>query len=118
MSLENIKQFYQLATTDDALRQKLNEINTHVAKESVKPENLKALTEQWVLPIATEYGVPFTYDELMGYNETLKTQQGELSPEELETVAGGIGGGFAVCFIVGSGVYVDFLDALCFFVGI
>ena len=118
MSLEQVKQFYQMVTTDEAVRMRLNGINEQVAGQALDAESIKEFAEKWILPIAAEYGVPFTYEELKEYNETLKNPQGDLSMEELDSVAGGVGAGGGICFFVGLAIGIEAGDAFCVIFGL
>jgi hypothetical protein len=118
MSQENIKQFYQTFATDEALKAQLAELLKPYQEQEMEESKKAELVESILLPIATQKGLPFTIGELRQYEiENAKGESnGELSVEELATVAGGNIGG-AVCFIIGVGAGI--LDiSLCFFVGI
>jgi predicted ribosomally synthesized peptide with nif11-like leader len=68
MSKENAKAFVQAVLNDEELRQRTG---------AMKPEEL--------IPFAKEMGFDFTLDEL----KEVKKDDIELSPDELEAVAGG-----------------------------
>jgi len=93
MSVENIKSFFKKLEDDENFR---NEFLKNGKIEKDKPET--------ILMAASEAGYPFTMEEL----ETVKNEEKEkeLSPEELEKIAGGYGIG--LCFNIGTG-YFDYM---------
>lgn len=113
MSVENIKSFFKKLEDDENFR---NEFLKNGKIEKDKPET--------ILMAASEAGYPFTMEEL----ETAKKEEKELSPEELEKIAGGIG--VAICFNLGVGAFdykqhqdtqSDYLynrNAVCFILGL
>lgn len=104
MSMENVKKFYQAVATDESLRVRLSALNKQYDGEALDEEKKAALVEKLVLPIAAEKGLDFTMEDLRQYNENInkRSEDGELSSDELDAVAGGlkIGG---ICFIIGLG---------------
>lgn len=120
MSIENVKQFYQLAVTDQELRQELTRLSEQAGVQAIDKSKAESMIEQLVIPIATQRGLPFTIDDLQQYNQELKKAQasGELSAEELDSVAGGVGVGGGACFFIGLAGAIDIGDAFCFFIGI
>lgn len=118
MSLENVKSFYDLAVKQEEVRSKLNKISSQEAGQTIDVKQAEELAIQFVLPLAAEYGLPFTLEDLHQFNETMKQSSapGELSAEELEAVAGGVTGGVGWCFIVGLAGLVD-VGSFCVFIG-
>ena len=110
MSQENVKQFYQKLAADETIRTKLTDLFQPYAGQELDEERRTTLANQILLPFAEEQGLPFTLEELRQFEEDLikRKADGELSEEELEAVAGGLGIGFALCIFVGLGLGVMF----------
>jgi hypothetical protein len=93
MAKENIKKFEEMLQSDAELRDKIkasSEAYVHMGKEADE----RAFFEEVIAPVAEGCGAPFTYDEVV----ELKSQMGEISEEELESVAGGK---WAFCIFLG-----------------
>lgn len=122
MSMENVKQFYQLVVTDQELRQQLTVLSEQSEVQAMDQYKVASLIEQQIIPIATQRGLPFTMEDLERFNQELKeaSENGELSVEELDSVAGGLGGGAGAGFCVGFGIggAVGFGFGACFIIGI
>ena len=117
MSLENVKQFYQMVAVDEIVRTKLADLfqtnQTQQADEAKKAELVTSL----LLPFAAEQGFHFTLEELRQYEQenAKRVAESELSNDELEAVAGGdVAAG--ACFIIGFGAGL-FTVSLCIFIG-
>lgn len=82
MSKQQIAAFFQAASQDEILTQKV--------KSAVSPANMIA--------IATEYGYQFTEDELLQFELERRQSSSDiedLSERQMEAVAGGL---FGICF--------------------
>ena len=82
MSTTNIVVFLQRVADDTALQEQIKALGT---QEAVR-------TEEVVLQLAAEQGLPFTVEELQAFvveQAKAAAEQGELSDDELEQVAGG-----------------------------
>jgi hypothetical protein len=82
-------------------------------------EKRAALMEKYVLPIAAEIGFAFSLEELRQYEEEMvqASKNHELDDDELEAVAGGLGGAAGFCFLIGAGLGFA-LPAFCLAVGV
>lgn len=106
MSKENVKAFYELAAKEEGVRNKLAELFKPYEGKELSEEEKSKLTETLIIPVAAEYGLPFTMEEWISFVEDAKassSKEGELSNEELESVAGGFAIGLTFCFLVGAG---------------
>ncbi|MDO4538538.1 MAG: hypothetical protein Q4B54_10290 [Coriobacteriales bacterium] len=81
MALENVAKFEELLRTDEATKAKIDELFS--AWEGDKADD-EAAFEAVVAQVATEAGLPFTYEEL---KECASDK--DVDDEQLEAVAGG-----------------------------
>jgi predicted ribosomally synthesized peptide with nif11-like leader len=118
MSIENVKQFYQVLATDEELKANLTELMKPYQGLEMNEGNRIELAEKILLPIAAEKGMAFTVEDLHQYEREVsqKNQTGELSDEEMEAVAGGLGIAFALCIIIGFGAGVH--TGFCWITGL
>lgn len=119
MAKENIKKFYEAVAADEGIRNRLNDLNKPYQGEEMNEEKKAALLEKLVLPIAAEMGLGFSMEELRQYEEEMVQAHAshELDDQELEAVAGGMGGAAGFCFLVGAGLGFA-LPAFCLVVGV
>ena len=103
---EDIKKFEELLKTDEAFQKKLVDA-TQAYNGDTTPE---AIFNNVLVPVASEYGITSTYDELKDYLEGLASVQ-ELNEDEMEQVAGGskdsstaYGAGMTFCLYAGLGL--------------
>ena len=97
MSVENVKAFYEALQKDTELQEKVNAADAAYTGDA---ENKAAAAAAIILPIAKEAGFDFTAEELLeAAAGAAKKEDGEISEDELEAVAGGT----AVCVILGFG---------------
>ncbi len=102
--MKTIADFYEQITTDTELQQKLA-----AAQTESKSDDPRAAFEQ-IIPVIREAGYDFTYDELKAYAEENKPDSaGEMSLEELDSVAGGKG----FCIIFGATADKDGVYCYC-----
>lgn len=97
---ENMKKFIELVSKDEVLQEKLNTV-----QEQEEQENIKA-----IIALASEYGITLTEVDFQNAKES-----GELSEEELTSVAGGNG-----CYCPGWGYgygWDNFKEWNCYCVG-
>ena len=120
MSIENVKQFYQMVISEEDLRQKLAELGGRMGARDLDQVKAERMVEQYIIPLAAERGLPFTVGDFQQFNKELKDAKGsgELSAEELDSVAGGVGPGGGFCIGVGFAFAVEIGDAFCFIVGL
>lgn len=78
MAKENILKFFDRARNDEALRKKVD------ALESADPSSL----EEELARLSRDVGTPFTPEEL---KDAVRNAHGEIPDEELDPVAGGRG---------------------------
>ena len=88
MSVENVVNFFKKLEQDEAFRIKL-----------AKDERLKNKSFDSLRTVAAAEGFSFSEDEFKQAQEDMKDI--ELSEEELDKVAGGVGIGIGVCLLVG-----------------
>ncbi len=74
MSKETVREFFKVAEKDDALQEKLKAGNSSTS----------------IVQMAADRGYEFTTKELQAFMQEAIAADGELSQEELETVAGGL----------------------------
>ena len=91
MSIENVKQFYEAVSQDEALKQKLVELSRKHQGEAIDETKELALIEQEILPMAAQSGYAFSMEDLKAYGEEMKqaNMNCELSDAEMEAVTGG-----------------------------
>jgi predicted ribosomally synthesized peptide with nif11-like leader len=97
MSIENAKVFYEKVKTDQDLQQKIGEL------AKAKP----AETESIIIKVAGEKGFEFTLEEMRTVMKGLAAvapKSGELTDNELESVAGGAKGTWIALSIISIGV--------------
>jgi hypothetical protein len=94
MAQENVKLFQEKLLESEELKAKLK-----AAGEAYTGDKTDAakIAEAIIIPLAKEAGLPFTVEELKAAGAA-ETQEGALSDEELEAVAGGRK---AICMIYG-----------------
>ena len=105
MSKENVKAFYQLAAKEEGVRNKLVELFKPYEGQELSEEEKIKLIENLLIPAASEQSLPFTMEDWLAFVEENKASmpnQGELSEEELESVAGGLNFTFGACFVIGA----------------
>lgn len=121
MSVENVKEFYEAVSKDEALKQKFVELSRKYQGQKMDEAKANAIMEQEMLPIAKQMGYTFSMDELQAYGEESeqKNMNRELSDTELATVAGG-GDYTGFCILAGvithtwsGGQYTSFTAAFC-----
>ena len=98
---EGIKKFEELLRTDESFQTKLK-----AAVEAYTGEdNEEAVFNGVIIPVAKEYGISASYEEVKEYIRNLSYTDEIVSEDELKQIAGGKGGGFGagVCFGVGIG---------------
>lgn len=117
MSKENVKKFYQELASDESLRARVNDLFKEYQNQTIDKTKKAALIEELVLPIAAEKGLPFTLDELQQYETEMskEPENGELSLDELNAVAGGMTFGFSFCLLLG--MSFGAATAVCTFMG-
>ncbi len=117
MAIENIRKFYAILSENEGMVKKLGEFGKEYSKPGVTEEQKVEYVEKYVLPMAAETGCDFTVQELKAFEveqvEELK-KNGELSEDELDGVAGGIGIGY--CLGIGAGFNIHF-GGYCVFIG-
>lgn len=101
MARENVKLFEEALQKDSDLQAKLKEKEAGYTGDR---EDRGKISEEILLPLAAEYGLPFTLEELKAEEEA-RQKEGAVSEEELESVSGGTL--FGVCFLVGAGISGD-----------
>lgn len=104
MSKENVKAFYELAAKEEGVRNKLVELFKPYEGKELSEEEKIQVTEALMIPVAAEHGLSFTKEEWLAFVEETTASmpnQGELSEDELESVAGGFGFGLFFCFLAG-----------------
>ena len=102
MARENVMKFEELLQGDKTLQAKLNEATAAYTGDKA---DVRAVFDAVVAPLATEAGMPFTYDKAIAVGDEAK----ELDDSELEAFAGGkiefSGGiGSGACKEAGGGV--------------
>ena len=102
MQNTDLIKFKDLLTSDAEFREKFKK----AAEAYDGPQDEKSVFEKLILPLAEEHGLSATYEEFKAYKDTFVGEEGELSDEELEQVAGGKseglpGTGLCVCVGVG-----------------
>ena len=98
---EGIKKFEELLKTDESFKAKLQA----AAEAYTGEENEEAVFNGVLLPVAKEYGISASYEELKDYIGNLASTDEIMDEEELKQIAGSKGGGFGagVCYGVGIG---------------
>ena len=102
---EDIKKFEELFSTDQEFQSRLQKaISSYTGEKSEE-----AIFNNILVPIAAEYGLSASYDELKEYLDDIETTSKELTPDELEQAAGGgsnkiYGGGINLCYGAGIGL--------------
>ena len=94
--MSNIKKFEELLRSDKELQAKLAEAAKVFTGDKADG---RAVFDAIIAPIATELGLPFSYEEA-----TMHFDSCDLSDEELEAVAGGDGACYntgGTCYTVG-----------------
>ena len=100
---EGVRKLSELTKTDEAFQAKLKEALESYAGDADEETVFSSV----VAPLAAEYGVSVTYDEMKACAENLKNN--EMDPDELSQVAGGDGfygittGGISIGFCNSSG---------------
>ena len=83
MSVEQVKAFFDKVKSDSALAQKLKDAQAaYTGDTSDKDAAIAAV----VIPVAAEAGFNFTVED---FNAAFEAEEGELSEDELDAVAGG-----------------------------
>ena len=98
---EGIKKFEELLRTDESFQTKLK-----AAVESYAGENTEeAVFNGVLLPVAKEYGISVSYEELHDYISNLAHTGEIMDKDELTQIVGGKGGGLGggYCKYVGVG---------------
>ncbi len=122
MAKENIGQFYTAVFANENRRKQFEEMGRlYSDREPSEAERIE-LVERHLIPMASEMGYGFTFDELRDYEKEMlerNNNSGELSVEELDAVAGGLTGVnyFSVCVILGFSFITSGLSA-CSGIGI
>ena len=103
---EGIKKFEELLKTDEAFQKKLADAAQAYNGEMTE----EAIFNNVLVPVASEYGITATLDELKDYLEGLVNNQ-EMEEDELKQVAGGTksgggtyGAGMTFCIYAGVGI--------------
>lgn len=92
MSVENVNGFFKKLEQDEGFRDRL-----------AKDERLKEKSFHSIMAVAGAEGFPFNEDDFIQAQEEMKNM--ELSDEELEKVAGGLGIG--ICAAIGYGYWLN-----------
>ena len=102
---EGIKKFEELLRTDESFKAKLQA----AAEAYTGEENEEAVFNGVLLPVAKEYGISASYEELKDYIGNLASTDEIMDEEELKQIAGSKGGGFGagVCYGVGIGCFFE-----------
>lgn len=117
MSKENVRQFYQMVAKDEELKNKIVALFKPYEGQDLDQETRTKLVETLLIPVAAERGLPFTVGDVLELERDARDSQQseELSNEELDAVAGGLGVGLLFCFGVGAGV--GFIAGVCTWIG-
>lgn len=86
MAIENVRKFEEKINEDEALQARFQELAD--AFDGDKQDE-KALFDAVVAPLATEAGLPYTYDEALEY-VTQRGDDEDLDADEAKAAAGGI----------------------------
>ena len=91
MSVENVKQFYEAISRDEAMKQTYMESYQKYQGQPMDEETALSLVGQEGLALAQQMGYEFTLDDLKSYGTEMKQAKMnfELSDEEMQAVAGG-----------------------------
>lgn len=121
MSVQNVKEFYQLLLKDQDLYQRVVEISQNQQGKILDDMAVERLLEKEILPLAEARGLSFTLLDL--HQAVLEAQRttgtDELSDGELAAIAGGTlsclvaGIGNGGCFVYGQTDWGD----VCVFIG-
>lgn len=85
-SIENVKKFYDALKTDPKLYKKLDEIDEKFQDTKLTKEKKREIIKEYIIPIATEFGFPFTIEDL----DLFEKSQKEISLDDISGVAGGV----------------------------
>ena len=121
MSVQNVKEFYQLLLKDQDLYQRVVEVSQNQQGKILDDMAVERLLEKEILPLAEARGLSFTLLDLQ--QAVLEAQRttgtDELSDGELAAIAGGTlscllcGVGHGDCFVYGQTEYGE----ICVFIG-
>ncbi len=118
MAKADIIKFRELLLSDADFQEKLRKAGEAYTGE----KDEKSVFDNVLVPVAREYGLSATYEEVKNYTASFSGEaDGELSEDELEQVAGGKGDGAILCGIVGLGIGHTKLEkgtAGCFVLGV
>ena len=84
MSRENVGKFFELVKTEEKLARKVVELNEDLHVGKISDED--RLIDEYILPLAKDYGLEFTVDEFLDYSQA---HMEELSDDMLNAVTGG-----------------------------
>ena len=96
---EGLKKFEELMKTDTAFQEKLKAVMENYTGERTE----QAVFEGVLLPLAKEYGITATLEEVKEYINNVSGQDRELSEDEVNQVAGGKDFGATACLGWGVG---------------
>ena len=100
MSKADLLRFQELLSSDAEFQEKYRKSVEAYTGE----QDMKAVFENLLLPLAQEYGLSATYDEFYAYTGAFTGDTDvELSEDELQQVAGGKGSGIGLCVVIGGG---------------
>jgi hypothetical protein len=117
MSVEQVKAFFQKVKTDPALAKKFNDAqDSYTGDKSDKTAAFAAI----VIPVAAEAGFNFTVEDFKAAFDN--SDEGEVSADELDAVAGGdampactgVYGGQEVKTCGNLQFYINFCDAITY----
>lgn len=118
MSIKIVNEFYQKIASEEEMKTELSELFQPYEGKTLDEAERETLVEQILLPYAKQKGFLFTLEELKQYEIELteRKENGELSDEELEAVAGGLGIAIALCIIIGLGAGIH--TGFCWITGL
>ena len=76
MSLENVRKFEEKLSGDEALKARLKELSETFDGDR---QDERAAFEAIISPLAEEVGLPYTYDEAVGYVAQRDDDEGQRS---------------------------------------
>lgn len=85
-SIENIQKFYNALRTDERLYKKLDAIDEQFDGAKLDKSKKREIIEKYIIPIAKEWGLPFTLEDLDEFEKAQK----EISLDDMNGVAGGV----------------------------
>lgn len=90
MSIENVKEFYEAVSKDEALKQKLVELSQKHQGQQMDEIKVMAEMDREVMSLAAQMGYSFTIDDLKACETEMKQKLGcELGDSDLAAVSGG-----------------------------